>query len=107
MFGVSSIFLINTFTQQGCIKLMKSDTKDIYNVAKISISYKCCSFELSTIILSSLTVFIIDNNQKCSWAANQHMRMISEGSCDTEDWSNDAENSAAHHRNKLHFNVFK
>ena len=28
--------------------------------------------------------------------------MISEGSCDTEDWSNDAENSALHHRNKLH-----
>ncbi len=26
--------------------------------------------------------------------------MISEGSCDTEDWSNDAENSALHHRNK-------
>ncbi len=24
---------------------------------------------------------------------NQHIRMISEGSCDTEDWSNDAENS--------------
>ena len=23
-----------------------------------------------------------------------HIRMISEGSCDTEDWSNDAENSA-------------
>jgi len=23
-----------------------------------------------------------------------HVRMISEGSCDTEDWSNDAENSA-------------
>ncbi len=29
-----------------------------------------------------------------SWAANQHIRMISEGSCDTEDWSNDAENPA-------------
>jgi len=28
--------------------------------------------------------------------------MISEGSCDTEDWSNDAEN----HRNKLHFTVY-
>jgi len=26
-------------------------------------------------------------------------------SCDTEDWSNDAENTALHHRNKLHFNV--
>jgi len=29
-----------------------------------------------------------------SWATNHHIRMISEGSCDTEDWSNDAENSA-------------
>jgi len=31
--------------------------------------------------------------------------MISEGSFDTEDWSNDAENSAMHHRNKLHFKI--
>ncbi len=36
----------------------------------------------------------IDNNQKYSLSSNQHIRMISEGSCDTEDWSNDAENSA-------------
>jgi len=28
-------------------------------------------------------------------AANHHIRVISEGSCDTEVWSNDAEN----HRN--------
>ncbi len=28
--------------------------------------------------------------------------MISEGSCDTEAWSNNAVNSAAHHRNNLH-----
>ncbi len=35
-----------------------------------------------------------DNNEKkVSWAANQHI-MISQGSCDTEDWSNDAENPA-------------
>ncbi len=27
--------------------------------------------------------------------------MISKVSCDTDDWSNDAENSALHHRNKL------
>ncbi len=26
-----------------------------------------------------------------SWAENQLIRMISEGSCDTEDWSNGAE----------------
>ncbi len=37
------------------------------------------------------TLIIIRN---VSWAANQYIRMISEGSCDTEDWSNDAENSA-------------
>ncbi len=29
--------------------------------------------------------------------------MISEGSCDTEDWSNDTENSALHNKNELRF----
>ncbi len=33
-------------------------------------------------------------------------RMISEGSCDNEDWSNGAENSALLHRNELHFKIF-
>ncbi len=32
--------------------------------------------------------------------------MISEESCDTEDWSNDAENSALHHMNKLQFTIY-
>ncbi len=27
-------------------------------------------------------------------------------SCDTEDWSNDAENVALHHRNKWHFKIY-
>ncbi len=40
------------------------------------------------------------------WAVNQCIRMISEGSRDTEDWSNDAENSALYHRNKQHFNIY-
>ncbi len=31
--------------------------------------------------------------------------MISEEICDTEDWSNDAENTALHHRNKLHIKL--
>ncbi len=39
-----------------------------------------------------------------SSAANQHIRMISEGSCDTEDWSNDAENSA--HSNPLYLTIY-
>ncbi len=32
--------------------------------------------------------------------------MISEGSRDTKDWSNDAENSALHHTNKLHIEMY-
>jgi len=41
-----------------------------------------------------------------SGATNYHVRMISEGSCDTENWSNDAENLALHHRNKLHCKIY-
>jgi len=33
---------------------------------------------------------------------DQHIIMISERSCDTEDLSNDAEHSALHHTNRLH-----
>ncbi len=33
--------------------------------------------------------------------------MISEGSCDIEDWSNDAENTALHHMNKWFFFLIK
>ncbi len=29
-------------TQQGCIKLIKKDSKDLSNVTKVSISNKCC-----------------------------------------------------------------
>ncbi len=32
--------------------------------------------------------------------------MISEGSCDTEDWSNGAKNLALRHRNKRHFKIY-
>ncbi len=39
-------------------------------------------------ILSSTNVLNIDHI-----SSNQHIKMISEGSCDTEDWSNDAETS--------------
>ncbi len=60
-----------------------------------------------TKIWNKTTIFNIDNIRNVSCAANQNIRMISEGSCDTEDWSNDAENSAAHHRNKLHFDIIQ
>ncbi len=32
--------------------------------------------------------------------------MISEGPCDTEDWSNEAENFSFDHKNKLHFKIY-
>ncbi len=37
------------------------------------------------------SLLIIRND---SWAADPHILMISDGSRDTEDWSNDAENTA-------------
>ncbi len=51
-------------------------------------------------------VFIIDNNKKCFWAANQNVRMISERSCDSEDCSNNTEIIALHHRNELHYKIY-
>ncbi len=71
---------------------------------KISISNKCHSFKSKNPEKYNVALFpqnyeaaqlfsklIIRNT---SWTANHHIRMISEESCDTEDWSNDAENSA-------------
>ncbi len=49
---------------------------------------------------STMTIILIIN---FSWAANQHIRMISDWSCDTEDWSNDEENSALHQKNTFAF----
>jgi len=43
----------------------------------------------STKILSSTTLFNIDNNKR-----NQQIRIYFEGSCDTEDWRNYAKNTA-------------
>ncbi len=75
----------------------------------ISIWNKCCSEKKVSPIPQKyeaaqlFSTLIIRN---VSWAANQHIRMISEGSCDTEDWSNDAENSVLHHRNKFRFKIY-
>ncbi len=49
-----------------------------------------------------------EDNKKYFWAPNQHIRMISEWSCDTEDWSNNAENSALESQQKIAFyNIYK
>ncbi len=58
----------------------------------ISISDKCCSDFSIQQFIKFYGCFRHNNNTTCFWAANQNM--ISERLCDTEDWSNDAENSA-------------
>ncbi len=72
------------------------------------ILHKCLSniIMVSTKLLSSTTVLNIDNNKKCNLSTKSHVIMISEGSCDTENWRNDAECSALHHRNKLHCSIY-
>ncbi len=71
---------------------------DIYDVTKISVSYKCWIFHFyiyTVYILIEKTLWFPqkyyaaqkldnDNNKKCS-AQNEPVRMISEESCDTED----------------------
>ncbi len=94
--------------------------KTFLMLQNIYIYFKCCSFELYSSknpekrhisqfsqkyeAAQLFSTFVIIIHVSC--AVNQHIRIISEGSCDTEDWSNDTENSALNHRNKLHFNVY-
>ncbi len=106
--GVSKISFLNKL-----ILLFRKDALNWSEVTvKVCIKYfyfkKCRSFELpvhqrikkyqfpqkyeAAQPFSMLMMIIIIRN--VSWAANQHIRMISEGSCDTEDWSNDAGYSA-------------
>ncbi len=69
---------------------MKSDSKCINNVMTYIVNTL-----LSTKILSCTTVFNIDNNKKYALSSKSaYIRRISEGSCDTEDWCNDATNLA-------------
>ncbi len=74
---------------------------------KITIVKKCCSFEsedpenkyiaVSTQILNNKTVFSIDDKKYSI------LEWFFSVPCDTKDWSNDAENSALHHRNKVQY----
>ncbi len=76
---------VRSFIQQGWIKLIKSDSK------KMLLFWTIHQRILNIItFLSSTTVFNIGYNKKDQhfWVPNQHIRMISEGSCDNKDWSN-------------------
>ncbi len=67
------------------IIINSSSSKYAFNESKVTVKHLWCK-------LFPFQINIFSNNS--SWAANQPIRMISEGSCDTEDWGNDAENSA-------------
>uniref|UniRef100_A0A8C1K2L9 Period circadian clock 1a n=1 Tax=Cyprinus carpio TaxID=7962 RepID=A0A8C1K2L9_CYPCA len=62
-----------------------------------------CSFELSYSSKNPEKSCIFVSTKK---SANQHIRMISEGSCDFEHWINAWNNSALDHRNKLYFKKY-
>ncbi len=77
--------------------LIKSDSKDIYNVTNDFYSSQnpekqnVSRFPQKYWVAQLFSTLIIIRN--VSWAANQNIKMISEESCDTEDWSNDDANS--------------
>ncbi len=96
----------NTFIYQGALNCSQVTVKTFMMLQKISNS--CCSSELSihqSILKNKMyhgfhkryeavqLFSTLITTRNVSWA-NQYIRMISEGSCDTEDWTNDAENSA-------------
>ncbi len=61
--------------------------------------------QLNASLLNKSINFLFFLTPNSSWAANQNDFWRS---CDTEDWSNDAENSALRHRNKLQIkNILK
>ncbi len=100
-FGVNNIYFLNTSVKKlNALHCLKSDSKDIYNVINISILNNCCfltfcssenpenmyqNFHKNIGAPQLFSTLIIIRN--IYWAPS-HFRMISEGSCDTEDWSN-------------------
>ncbi len=89
---------MNIFTPQRCIKLIKSDSEDIYSI----ILNKCCIHKTYKVTktVSNIVRAIINNRAAIIidfWR-----------SCDIEDWRNDAENTALRHRKYMIFyNIFK
>ncbi len=107
-FLIIMIFEVSS-AHQGCIYLIKYTVKrvilwNIIAIKKKINSFLWCKTEFSASYEAAQLFSTLKAIRNISWAANQHIRMISEGSCDTEDWSNDAENSALHH--KLHFTIY-
>ncbi len=72
-FGDEWMFLFS----KGALHWSKARVRSM--LLNISISNKCCSYEIS------IHQRILKKSSIKIWASNQHMIMISEGSCDTEE----------------------
>ncbi len=57
-------------------------------------------------IFDNMSFFNIFHKEITDWYTTIP-KLCNKQSCNTEDWSNDAENAALHHNNKLHFKIFK
>ncbi len=83
--------------------LFSSKNPEKWNVLQFSQNYEAAKYSSQKYF--EATFFNIDN-QKCYLSSKSVYENDFWRSCDTEDWSNDAENTAAHHSNKLHFKVY-
>ncbi len=91
----------------------KVTVKTFTMLQKILIENKFCSFELSIHqriltkcfhVISSKAAKLFSTTKiigtvSWAWFLKDHV-------CNTEDWSNDADNSALNHSNKLHFKIY-
>ncbi len=74
---------MNAFIQQGCINLRKTESKYTDSFKKKYIFfYKICSFVLQSVQKYCTTLMFL---KLIIIIPNQHIRIISERSCDTED----------------------
>jgi len=78
--------------------MVKSDSKDIYNVAQKKILEKMYyGFCKNSIVIFNIdNIFLEHHISILEWFLKDHA---------TEDWSNDDENTALHHRNTLHLKI--
>jgi len=83
---------MNMLIQQVGIKLIENVSNDVCiakkNLFQIDFSFELCIHQR----ILKIFIYCCFLKKMC-WAPNQHIRMISEESCDTEDWSKDAEKS--------------
>ncbi len=79
---------------------LKGDWIGLYRCRLVGL-YLLYIYHWFCINIENTAVFNFDNNQKCSLSSKSVYYDDFWRSCDTEDWSNDAENTDVHHRNKL------